>query len=146
VIGCAIALRLGQAGAQVTVLERSIPGAEASSAAAGILGAQAESEGDGPFFRLCLESRARYAAFAEELEALSGLPVGYRPCGLLDLAFDEAAAGALESLVTVQRTRGLRAERLSARDARALEPALGAEPRGAALFPDDAQVDNRLLV
>ena len=32
--GCATALRLAQAGARVTVLERSVPGAEASSAAA----------------------------------------------------------------------------------------------------------------
>ena len=32
VMGCSIALRLAQRGVQVTVLERSIPGAEASSA------------------------------------------------------------------------------------------------------------------
>lgn len=146
VIGCAIALRLAQAKAEVHLLEKSIPGAEASSAAAGILGAQAESEGAGPFFQLCLESRARYAAFAEELEERSGLSVGYRACGLLDLALDDAADGALEALVTRQRALGLRAERLSAQQARALEPALSSEARAAAFFPDDAQVDNRLLV
>jgi len=146
VIGCAIGLRLAQAGVDVTVLERSIPGAEASSAAAGILGAQAESEGEGPLFQLCLASRARYAAFAEELETLSGLPVGYRPCGLLDLAFDEPSSTALGELTRSQRGQGLRAEPLTAEQARALEPSLGAEVRSAALFPDDAQVDNRLLV
>ncbi|HZH13297.1 MAG TPA: FAD-dependent oxidoreductase [Archangium sp.] len=31
VMGCGIALRLRQAGARVTVLERALPGAEASS-------------------------------------------------------------------------------------------------------------------
>jgi glycine oxidase len=145
-IGCAIGLRLAQAGAEVTLLEKSIPGAEASSAAAGILGAQAESEGEGPLFRLCLESRARYAAFAQEVEALSGLPVGYRPCGLLDLAFDEASALTLARLTQSQRDLGLRAEPLTADQARTLEPSLGPGVRSAALFPDDAQVDNRLLV
>jgi glycine oxidase len=40
VMGCAIAWRLAQAGVPTLVLERAIPGAEASSAAAGILAAQ----------------------------------------------------------------------------------------------------------
>ncbi len=40
VMGCASALALAKRGARVTLLERAVPGAEASSAAAGILGAQ----------------------------------------------------------------------------------------------------------
>jgi glycine oxidase len=146
VIGCAIGLRLAQAGAEVTVLEKSLPGAEASSAAAGILGAQAESGGDGPFFRMCLESRARYAAFAEELESLSGIAIGYRRCGLLDVALDEEAAQSLETLAAAQRALGLKAELLSDDQVRSLEPALAPGVARVAHFPDDAQVDNRLLV
>lgn len=146
VIGCAIGLRLAQAKARVTILEKAIPGAEASSAAAGILGAQAEASGDGPFFRLCLESRARYAAFAEELESLSGLSVGYRPCGLIDVAFDEAEAKALAEAVRGSQALGLRAQLLDLAQARALEPALTPDAVAAAHFPDDAQIDNRLLV
>ena len=38
IMGCSAALRLAQAGLSVCVLERSVPGAEASTAAAGILG------------------------------------------------------------------------------------------------------------
>jgi O-antigen ligase len=41
----------------VTVLERSVPGAEASSAAAGILGAQVEAHHPGPLTELGLASR-----------------------------------------------------------------------------------------
>ena len=44
-MGCSIAYRLAKDGARVLVLERSIPGAEASSAAAGILGPTVESFG-----------------------------------------------------------------------------------------------------
>jgi glycine oxidase len=45
VMGCAAGLALAQRGARVVVLERAVPGAEASSAAAGILGAQVELHG-----------------------------------------------------------------------------------------------------
>src|SRR2546425_160185 len=61
--GCAVALRLAQAGRRVVVLERSIPGAEASSAAAGILSPAVEAA-PGPFLDLCLLSRALAIAAA----------------------------------------------------------------------------------
>jgi len=47
--GCAVALRLAQAGKDVLVLERSIPGAEASSSAGGILSPGVEAVEPGPF-------------------------------------------------------------------------------------------------
>src|SRR5205814_5955974 len=77
VMGCAIALRLAQRGLSVTVVERGIPGAEASSAAAGILGPQWEAEGAGPLLDLGLRSRALYPSFAAELRELSGIDIGY---------------------------------------------------------------------
>ncbi|MHA7631493.1 glycine oxidase ThiO [Corallococcus sp. M7] len=146
VMGCGIALKLRQAGARVTVLERSIPGAEASSAAGGILAPQWESEGPGPFFELCLRSRALYGSFAAELRELSGVDIAYRPCGLLRVAFDEADLHHVESTVGWQHGMGLRAELLDGKAARELEPHLSPTAVGAAHFPDDHQVDNRLLV
>lgn len=146
VMGCGIALRLAQAGAKVTVLERSIPGAEASSAAGGILAPQMESEGPGPMLELCLRSRAMYPKLAEELRELTGIDIQYLPCGLLQAAFDEAALHRLEATVAWQKAQGLRAELMDGRSARALEPALSDRVLGAAHFPDDHQVDNRLLV
>lgn len=145
VMGCGIALRLRQAGARVTVLERSIPGAEASSAAGGILAPQMEAEGPGPFLELCLRSRALYPEFAAELRALTGVDVDYLPSGLLHLAFDEAGARRLEATVEWQRTLDLRAELLGPAEVRALEPQLSPQVVAAARFPDDHQVDNRLL-
>jgi glycine oxidase len=145
VMGCGVGLRLAQAGVKVTVLERSIPGAEASSAAGGILGPQMESEGPGPFLDLCLRSRGLYPAFAQEVEALAGMAVGYRPCGVLQLAMTEGAAQRLDATVAWQRAVGLRAELLAGAQARELEPELSKEAVAAAHFPDDHQVDNRLL-
>src|SRR5438045_6316900 len=95
VMGCAIALRLAQRGLAVTVVERGIPGAEASSAAAGILGPQWEADAIGPMLDLGLRSRALYPAFAAELRELSGLDVGFARSGLLEVALDEEQQRAL---------------------------------------------------
>jgi glycine oxidase len=146
VVGCAVALRLATAGARCTVVERSVPGAEASSAAAGILGPQAEAEGPGPFLSLCLRSRALYRGFVEEVEALSGIGVGYRPSGVLHVAFSEAAIQRQRARVSRQRAEGLGAEFLDQRALLALEPALNPDVLGAALFPDDGSIDSRLLM
>ena len=146
VIGMAIALRLADRGADAEVIDRGLPGAEASSAAAGILAPQAESSGPGPFLELCLDSRARYPAFVAELEQRSGLEVGYQACGVLHAAFDEAQAGRLDQTVAWQQKRGLRAELLTRAQALGCEPGLNPAVLGAAHFPDDHQIDNRLLV
>jgi glycine oxidase len=146
VVGCAVALRLVKGGALCTVVERSVPGAEASSAAAGILAPQAEAEGPGAFLSLCLRSRALYPGFVEEVEALSGLRVGYRRSGVLHLAFAEASLERLRARVQSQAAEGLSAELLDGKSVRRLEPVLSPAVLGAALFEDDGSVDNRLLM
>ncbi|HLT28763.1 MAG TPA: glycine oxidase ThiO [Myxococcaceae bacterium] len=146
VMGCAIGLRLRQAGKQVLILERAVPGAEASSAAAGMLAPQMEADGPGPFFDLCMLSKARYPAFTEELEELSGMRVDYLRSGLLHVAFNEAELPDFDAQVGWQQALGLRAERIDAEDAWAIEPELSREVVGASWFPDDHQLDNRLLV
>lgn len=146
VMGCGIGFRLAQAGADVTVLERAIPGAEASSAAAGILAPQMETEKPGPFLDLCLRSRAMYGDFARELKELTSVDIHYLPSGLMNCAFTEAAAARLDATVSWQTSFSLRAELLTGDQARKREPQLSSEVLAAAYFPDDHQVDNRLLV
>ena len=145
-VGCAVALRLAQAGARCTVVERSVPGAEASSAAAGILAPQAESDGPGPFLSLCLRSRALYPDFVAEVESLSGMQVGFRPSGVLHLAFSAESTARLRARVTLQRASGLSAEMLDAEDVLKLEPGANPAVRKAAFFRDDASIDTRLLM
>src|SRR5437016_9175018 len=83
VIGCAIAHRLARRGmGRVAVIERAVPGAEASSAAAGMIGAQSESKGPGVFFDFAMRSRNAWPAYAQALAQESGIDVGYWPCGL----------------------------------------------------------------
>jgi glycine oxidase len=145
IMGCAVALRLVQRGLRVTVIERGIPGAEASSAAAGILGPQMEAEGPGPLLDLGLRSRALYPALAVELHDATGIDVGYAKSGVLAVALTDEEERELGARRTWQTARGLRVESLSAAAARELEPELSPDVRGAIRFLDDAQVSAREL-
>jgi glycine oxidase len=141
VMGCATAFALARRGARVVVLERSVPGAEASSAAAGMLGAQVESHAPGPFASLCVASRERFAGWAADLAQRTGIDVEHRVCGITRVALDDGDAAAVEEHAAWQRASGLRVEIVPGARARDLEPALRGEPRLAAHFPDDGRVD-----
>lgn len=146
IIGSASALALARRGARVLVVDKGTPGAEASSAAAGILGAQVEAHEDGELARLLVKSRAMYAAWARGLEEASGVDVGYRACGALRLfaTEDERVAGVAAS--SWQRAAGLALEALSETQLAALEPAIAPTFVAAERYPDDAQVEPRALV
>src|SRR4051794_5626252 len=145
IMGSAVAMRLAQRGVRVTVIERGIPGAEASSAAAGILGPQMEADGPGPLLELGLRSRALYPALAAELRDATGIDVGYVKSGVLSVALDEAGEGELAARRTWQMARGLRVETLTGALLRTQEPSLGPEVRAGLRFSDDAQVNARDL-
>ena len=130
----------------VTVLERSIPGAEASSAAAGMLAPQFEASGPGPMLDLCLLSRMAWPKWAAELQSKSGVDVGYLPSGGLQVAFTEDEVHALDAKVAWQKAHGLRAELVTDASLRELEPALSPKALAASDFPDDHQVDPRKLM
>ncbi|HVH47836.1 MAG TPA: glycine oxidase ThiO [Labilithrix sp.] len=141
VMGCATALALARRGVRdIVVLERAVPGAEASSAAAGMLAAQVESksaEERASFVR----AREAYAPWAEELRELGGVDIGYRRSGVLELAETEEALQDLTVRMHAHRSEGLRAEVVDAARARTIEPELGVRFAGAAWLPDEAQVD-----
>jgi glycine oxidase len=145
VMGCAVALRLAQRGLHVTIIERGIPGAEASSAAAGILGPQWESDGPGALLELGLRSRALYPAFAAELRELSGIDINHARSGLIELGLDDGDAEALAARRTWQTARGLRAELLGPEEVRRLEPALGPAVRMGLRYADEGHVHARSL-
>jgi glycine oxidase len=146
IMGCASAWELARRGYEVTVLERSVPGAEASSSAAGILGAQIEAHGPGPMTELSLESRARYPRFVEELRRATGMDVGYRKCGVLRVDHGAAALRAFLRRIAWQRRARLDVAQLSARKLRRREPELSTKLAGGVLFSEDARVDPKALL
>jgi glycine oxidase len=141
VVGCAIAYRLARRGLSVVVLERSVPGSEASSAAAGMLAAQMESHEAGSSLSLAIASRDRFAQWSEDLRADTGIDVEYRRCGILNVAFTEEQAETAKNHAATQSARGLSAEPVSASELRALEPAISEQAISAIRFEQDARVD-----
>jgi glycine oxidase len=138
-------LRLAQAGKRVVVLERAVPGAEASSAAGGILSPGVEALEPGPFYALCRASLARYPGFVEDVERLSGMSVSLRRLGTLEVALDDDHAKILAARAEKLLRHGLPVEVLDDAAARRLEPGLSPETRGALFFSDEGSLDPRLL-
>ena len=144
-IGGTIALELAQAGLRVGVFDRGEPGREASWASAGILSPAPENPGAIPMVPLGKASLALYPEFVANVEEIAGQGVGFRPKGTIEALFSADAVRDLSTVIALHHGLGLKAEPLRAEDARELEPALSPEVEAAALRPDEASVDNRLL-
>ncbi|WP_040338938.1 glycine oxidase ThiO [Candidatus Blastococcus massiliensis] len=144
-VGLAVAWRAARRGLSVTVVDDA-PGAGASAAAAGMLAPVAEAGyREERLLRLGLASLAGWPAFAAELEAASGMQVGLRTAGTLVVGFDEDDVRELDSLLLFQHELGLRAGRLTPREARRREPALTPRVRGGLLVEGDHSVDGRAV-
>ncbi|MCC7112533.1 MAG: FAD-dependent oxidoreductase [Deltaproteobacteria bacterium] len=129
-IGCAVAAELRRRGHEVTLLERAVPGAEASSAAAGILGPQLEHEEDGPAVDLGLAGRAATLKWARTLADEVGVDVELGTPGAWVKALDDEDVAALKRRAAWQSARGLRAQ--------------WHDSERALFLPDDTTLDARL--
>ncbi|MDB4935317.1 MAG: Glycine oxidase ThiO [Labilithrix sp.] len=141
VMGCATALELARRGVRdIIVLERAVPGAEASSAAAGILAAQIESRDEEELARFVV-ARDAYGDWATSLREATGIDIAHRRSGVLSIARTPAELEAAQHDVALQQARGLRAEIVDGAHARTIERELCDGIAGAAYYPDEAQVD-----
>lgn len=143
-IGCACALALAKRGARVRLVERAHPGAEASSAAAGILGAYVEAHDTGPLTQLCFRSLAMYAAWTRALADATGIDVGHRPSGSMRVYADPEAFE--RESRAMHGALGDDAQPLDAAGARALEGALTPRMAGALRFRKDCRIDPPALM
>src|ERR1700741_2292323 len=138
VIGLAIARALAQRGVRdVLIVERSSLGAEASSAAAGMLAPQAEADAADDFFQLCCQSRDLYPAFAQSLQEETGIDIELETSGTLYLALNEQDEPELEERYMWQTAAGLQVEKFSGDSARLFEPCIARDVRAALRFPLD---------
>jgi glycine oxidase len=145
IIGCSLAYELTKAGCAVTLLERSTPGAEASSAAAGVLSPLAEAT-HAASSRLVIASWRLYPGVARELHAATGVDVELTTRGTIHPLFTvedirDAAARAEWAV-----SRQLAVEAWDAADLRTREPAMSTNVRGAMFVKSDHWVNNERLV
>lgn len=148
IIGLSLAREFRNKGVgKVSILERnSACGAEASSAAAGMLAPQAEADGADEFFDFCSESRDLYPDFAREMFEETGVDIELSQAGTLYLAFTEEDAEELDKRFDWQRKAFLPVEKLSAKEVLQIEPNVSKNIRFALRFPRDWQVENRRIV
>jgi glycine oxidase len=141
VAGLSLGWRLLQAGAEVTILERSQPASGATAAAAGMIAVTAElMDAHAVEIEFARHSNALWPEFAEALEAASNRMVGYARSGALIVAADDAA---LARLAKRASEPGL--EMLDAAQTRAQAPLISGPQAGALWSPREAQVDARAL-
>ncbi len=146
IIGCSVAWRLAQAGTKVTVLDRAEAGAEASSAAAGMLAPIGEMVEPPAFSELCVASRNLYPRFAAEVEQCSGQSVGYRSDGSMLVAANDEEEEEIRQVHAAQTGQGFALHRLGPGEARERVPGLSPQIRGGLFIPEDHWVDNERLM
>jgi glycine oxidase len=141
VVGLSAARALAGEGARVLVVERRRVGAEASTAAAGMIAPQSTEPGS-PLLPLALRARDRHFELAPALEEETGIGLDLSRLGRLDLAFDEAGERVLDELQQRHQRHGLPVEALSAAEVRDCEPNVNPGVRRGLYFAGDRRVDN----
>jgi glycine oxidase len=146
VIGLSCAWRAAAAGLDVTLVDPG-PGSGASRVAGGMLAPVTEAwPGEESLLELGVGSLLRWPAFAAELAAAAGRPAGLRPEGTVVAATGTGDRAELDALAGYLAGLGRDVRRLTGRELRRLEPALGPEVRGGLDVPGDLAVDNRVLL
>ncbi|MFP3321686.1 glycine oxidase ThiO [Planococcus sp. SIMBA_160] len=139
--GGAIAFNLAKRGLKVLLLEKGLLANKASGAAAGMLGAQAELDAEGPLFHLARTSRAMFSRLSDELKMISGVDIGLMNKGMLRLSLTDREHVEHCKISKIHKQNGEAAELLTGDEARKREPALSKEIRGAMYLENDGQVE-----
>ncbi len=138
--GSSIAYQLAKRGKKVLIIEKGTLACQASSAAAGMLAAQAEIEHDGPFFQIALKSQAMFPEITRELLKYTGIDIEFVNKGMLKIAETEEIALELQKQVVFQRQWDPSIQWLDARQVLEMEPALTTSVCGAMYLPNDGHV------
>lgn len=106
VIGSSVAHFLAERGYRVAIVEKQRIASEASKAAAGLLGVQAEWDEYDPLFELARKSRAIFPHLAEALREKTGIDIGYEGKGIYRIAQNENEATRLLHIMKWQQQIG----------------------------------------
>jgi glycine oxidase len=142
IIGCAAAYELARAGCRVMVFERATPGAEASSAAAGLLAPIDEST-ETNFARLALASWRLYRDVVRDLQERTGIDVEYVTRGTI---YPTVAARKRRNVGQWADIAEFGVEMLDGEELRRREPALSPKIGHAIFVKGDHWLNNHRLV
>ncbi len=143
VIGLSIAWELAGHGLTVRVLEQGAIGQESSWAGAGMLPPGPVANARTSESRLRGATHQLWPEWAQSLASLSGMDIGYRRCGGLEVRFGDAGEPSdLSSEIAAVRAEGLVVETGDPAEFRRRFPMLGPELSAAFFLPDFCQVRN----
>jgi glycine oxidase len=145
VIGCALAYYLQKAGRQVMVVDQGAIGAQASSAAVGLLAPLVAFDNE-DFVPFLLASWALFPRLVPELEAVSGVPIGYQQTGTLRTISHAKRVVHLERQMHTWQCWGFHTAWLTGDEARACEPLLSEHVCAAVSAPQEGQLNPSSLV
>jgi glycine oxidase len=147
IIGMAVGHELAVRGRSVLVLDRQTDDGAAWRAAAGMLAPTLEADTFDPrLIELCLHSVRLYPDWVAGVERESGLRVGYRTEGSLQVALNADHRAELVRLKGFADRLGVECQWLSAAETLEREPHLHPRVVGALAATGDRQVDPRALV
>ena len=140
VIGSSVAHFLAERGHKVAIVEKQRIASEASKAAAGLLGVQAEWDAYDPLFELARESRAIFPQLAAVLREKTGIDIGYEEKGIYRIAQNEDEKKRILHIMDWQQKTGEDSRFLTGDHLREKEPFLSESIIGAVYYPKDGQV------
>ena len=148
IIGCNTAYNLAKAGLRVLVLEKQYLGAEASSAAAGlIVPTHVVKEERNRLFDLYMESTRLFTTLIPDLEAQTGMQLEYIAEGCLTAALSEAEAQTMaETCKNLQNSLDTELVWLDQQEIHELEPDLGDQVYGGIFATEEGSVNNARMV
>ncbi|MBV7506196.1 glycine oxidase ThiO [Bacillus sp. sid0103] len=138
--GSSIAYQLSKMGRKVIIIEKERLACQASSAAAGMLAAQAEIEQDGPLFQLALKSQAMFSTLSSELYEYTGIDIEFVNKGMLKIAETEEIAVEVKKQVNYQSNWDPSIKWLDGKVLREMEPSLAPSVVGGMYLPNDGHV------
>ncbi|KHF41818.1 glycine oxidase ThiO [Halalkalibacter okhensis] len=141
VIGLATAFELSRRNYDVTVLEKTSCGGQASGAAAGMLAPYSEiGEDPDDFFRLCLDSLRMYKQWQSDVKNVSKMDFEYSESGSLHAVYHDADVLALETRQSWQREWGAETELITGSRLWEMEPTLSKDIKAAMYYPEESHV------
>ncbi|WP_096439898.1 glycine oxidase ThiO [Alteribacter populi] len=141
VIGLATAFELSRRNYEVTVVEKSSCGGQASGAAAGMLAPFSEiGEDPDDFFTFCRDSLLMFKNWQNEIKKVAETDFDFTESGSLHAVYHEADLLALETRQSWQKKFGSKAELITGKTLHAMEPHLSDSVIAALYSPEESHV------